>query len=271
MPPCSKELPTAAFFNPQSKAAEVKYLDSLHKYLHSNEHLSGFVTAIQSLPQTWQILALYRPELTISRRGWSAAESLAKWTDTSDSGSIASGTSGSLTLPLLTVIQICQYFQYLDSKILRHSELLQCVRKGGVHGYCGGLLPAVAVAVSTNEAELVQNASKALRLAFAIGTYGDIGDLDPHSGPTNMVVRLQYAGQGEDLIRNSPGVSRPLLDKWCNTLTKYTGVHLCRNGPEDHQSGWACSCSFAAPNLHQRARLAITRRPYTRKSAQSRE
>ncbi|KAI4189026.1 MAG: hypothetical protein LQ348_003849 [Seirophora lacunosa] len=206
MPPCSKELPTAAFFNPQSKAAEVKYLDSLHKYLHSNEHLSGFVTAIQSLPQTWQILALYRPELTISRRGWSAAESLAKWTDTSDSGSIASGTSGSLTLPLLTVIQICQYFQYLDSKILRHSELLQCVRKGGVHGYCGGLLPAVAVAVSTNEAELVQNASKALRLAFAIGTYGDIGDLDPHSGPTNMVVRLKYAGQGEDLIRNSPGV-----------------------------------------------------------------
>lgn len=207
MSPSLNELPTAAFFNPQSKAAEIKYLDSLHDYLHGNENLSGFVTAIRTLPQTWQSLVRHRPDLSVSQRGWSAAESLAKWTDTSDSGSIASGTSGSLTLPLLTIIQICQYFQYLDSKSLRHSELLQLVRKGGIHGYCGGLLPAVAVAVSTDEAELVHNASKALRLALVIGTYGDIGDVDPHSGPTNMVVRLKYAGQGEELIRDYPGVS----------------------------------------------------------------
>ncbi|KAL8971451.1 MAG: hypothetical protein Q9197_003267 [Variospora fuerteventurae] len=226
MSPSPNELPTAAFFNPQSKAAEIKYLDSLHDYLHGNENLSGFVTAIRTLPQTWQSLARHRPDLSVSQRGWLAAESLAKWTDTSDSASIASGTSGSLTLPLLTIIQICQYFQYLDSKSLRQSELLQLVRKGGIHGYCGGLLPAVAVAVSTDEAELVHNASKALRLALAIGTYGDIGDEDPHSGPTNMVVRLKYAGQGEELIRDYPGVSTFSLIKTHDKLTEYTQVYI---------------------------------------------
>ncbi|KAL8754939.1 MAG: hypothetical protein Q9184_004954 [Pyrenodesmia sp. 2 TL-2023] len=199
------EVPSAAFFNPQSKAADIEYLNSLPVYLQNHAWLRGFVEAIRSLPQTRQTLAHHSPEIATLKQGSAAAKALAKWMETSDSSTIANGMSGSLTLPLLTIIQICQYFQYLDIKRIQHSELLQLVQEGGVHGYCGGMLPAVAVAVSANERELVENASTALRLAFAIGIYGDLGDGDLDSGPTNMVIRLKRAGQGEEFIRSFPG------------------------------------------------------------------
>lgn len=203
------EVPSAAFFNPQSKAAGVEYLDTLQAYLHSNKQLHSFAEAIRSLPQAWDVLAQHRPDVSTSKRGLAAAQSLAKWIATSDSSIIANGMSGSLTLPLLTVIQICQYFQYLDFTGLSHRNLLESLAVGGVHGYCGGLLPAAAVAASATESDLVQNASNALRLAFAIGVYGDLGDdYDLSSGPTNMVIRLKYAGQGEGIVQNHPGVSR---------------------------------------------------------------
>lgn len=201
------EVPSAAFFNPQSKAADIEYLNSLPLYLHTHSWLHGFVEAIRSLPRIWQTLAHHSPDIATVKQGLAAAEALATWIETSDSNTIAKGMSGSLTLPLLTIIQICQYFQYLDIKRIQHSELLQLIQEGGVHGYCGGMLPAVAVAVSADEREIVQNASTALRLAFAIGIYGDLGDEDLDSGPTNMVIRLKRAGQGEELIRSFPGVS----------------------------------------------------------------
>lgn len=202
------EVPSAAFFNPQSKAADIEYLNSLQVYLRKHAWLQGFVESIRSLPQTWQTLADHVPGIDASKQGSAAAaEALAAWIDTSDSSSIATGMSGSLTLPLLTIIQICQYLQYLEIMRISHGELLHLTRDGGVHGYCGGMLPAVAVAASANEIELVQNASTALRLAFAIGIYGDLGDEHLDNGPTNMVLRLKRAGQGEEIIRGFPGVS----------------------------------------------------------------
>ncbi|KAL8941134.1 MAG: hypothetical protein Q9216_002433 [Gyalolechia sp. 2 TL-2023] len=199
------EAPSAAFFNPQSKAADVGYLDSLQRYLHGYEQLSPFVEAIKALPQVWKSLASHNCQITASNQGQLSAQALAKWIDTSDSSTIANGMSGSLTLPLLTIIQMSQYFQFLQVKDVKHHELLRLLGRGGVHGYCGGLLPAVAVAVSANEGELVRNASKALHLALVIGIYGDLGDNDIPGATTNMVVRLKHSGQGEKIVQNYPG------------------------------------------------------------------
>ncbi|KAL9030654.1 MAG: hypothetical protein Q9196_001241 [Gyalolechia fulgens] len=199
------EAPSAAFFNPQSKAADVGYLDSLQRYLHGYEQLSPFVEAIRSLPLIWETLASHNGQLAASSQGQLSAKALAKWIDTSESSTIANGMSGSLTLPLLTIIQMSQYFQYLQVKDVKHHELLRLLGKGGVHGYCGGLLPAVAVAVSATEGDLVRNASKALHLALVIGTYGDLGDDDIPGAPTNMVIRLKHSGQGEKIVQNYPG------------------------------------------------------------------
>ncbi|KAL8751877.1 MAG: hypothetical protein Q9199_006133, partial [Rusavskia elegans] len=201
----SDDLPAAAFFNPQASPATGDYLNGLRAYLRNHGQLRPFVEAIRSLPQAWDIFARHRIDLASLAQGPKYTRALADWIDGADSVSIAHAMSGCCALPLLTIVQVCQYFQFLDLKGTTHHQLLQSLSVGGVHGYCGGLLPAVAVALSCDERELAQNASKALRIAVGIGAYGDLGEEGIHGGFSNMVIRLKYPGQGEEIVRLHPG------------------------------------------------------------------
>ncbi|KAL8715418.1 MAG: hypothetical protein Q9220_000752, partial [cf. Caloplaca sp. 1 TL-2023] len=193
-------LPSAAFFNPQSKPISVEYLSSLHSYLRSHRILAPFVEAIHLLPQTWSLFP------GLDQRSSACVHALADWTKTGDASIITATLSGSMNLPLLVIVQVTQYFQYLELTGFWHHDVLDSVRRGGgLHGYCGGLLPAIALAISADETELVRNASIALRIALGIGAYGDLGDDLTQAGSTNMVVRLKYAGQGEEIVKNHPG------------------------------------------------------------------
>lgn len=200
-------LPAAAFFNPQAKPATREYLNQVHVFLRNHAVLQPFADAIRSLPQTWDIYARHRSDLANLDQGLKYANALANWIEDGDSAVVADAMSGCCALPILTIVQICQYFQFLHFKGVRHHQLLESLGVGGVHGYCGGLLPAVAVALSSDEQELAQNASRALRIALGIGAYGDLGDVEVEGGFTNMVIRLKDAGQGEEIIRLYPGVS----------------------------------------------------------------
>ncbi|KAL8869658.1 MAG: hypothetical protein Q9174_004107, partial [Haloplaca sp. 1 TL-2023] len=200
------DLPSVALFNPQSKPAEVGYLNSLHDYLVGNQVLRHFVEAIESLDHTWQEVVKYRPTMAGLQQGPTSIKALTEWVSTGESSTIAATPSSCLTLPLLTIIQTCQYFQYLQVKNVTHSRLLQSFREGaGVHGYCGGLLIAASVALSANEAELVEHASKALRLSLVLGASGDLGDADPDGRPTNLVIRLKDGLNAEELVGRFPG------------------------------------------------------------------
>lgn len=117
---------------------------------------------------------------------------LADWIDGADSASIAKAVSGCCALPVLTIVQVCQYFQFLELKGITHHQLLQSLSKGGIHGYCGGLLPAAVVALSGDGWELAHSASIALWIALGVGAYGDLGDEDIHGGFSNMVISLKY-------------------------------------------------------------------------------
>lgn len=133
---------------------------------------------------------------------------MAEWFKTGKSAAIAYSMSGILTLPMLVIIQICQYFQYLELHGITHAQFLAQLRAGGgVQGYCGGLLPAIAIACSRDEAEVVENAAKAARIALAIGAYGELGDDESVPGATTIVVRLKRPGQGEEILQKFPGVS----------------------------------------------------------------
>lgn len=90
---------------------------------------------------------------------------------------------------------------------ISHSQFLAKLRAGGgLHGYCGGLLPAIAIACSKDEAAVVENAAIAMRIALAIGAYGELGDDEAVPGATTIVCRLKQAGQGEELAARFPGV-----------------------------------------------------------------
>ena len=199
-----------AVFSPQSKAPQEAYLDELRSYLCGKAELRTLLNAIEDLPKTWSIFADYNSDIAALTQGLRYTQALADWVQNGNSSRIANVMSGILSLPLLTIIQVVQYFQFLEVKRLRHTDFIARLRdRGGVQGYCGGLMPAIAIACSANEAEVATNAAKAMAIALGVGAYGELGDDENIKGPTTIVVRLKYAGQGEEIIRDFPDVRCP--------------------------------------------------------------
>lgn len=199
-----------AVFSPQSKAPQEAYLDELRHYLCGKAELRTLLNAIEDLPKTWSIFADYNSDIAALTQGLRYTQALADWVRNGNSSRIANVMSGILSLPLLTIIQVVQYFQFLEVKKLSHTDFIARLRdRGGVQGYCGGLMPAIAIACSADEAEVATNAAKAMAIALGVGAYGELGDDENIKGPTTIVVRLKYAGQGEEIIRDFPDVRCP--------------------------------------------------------------
>ena len=198
---------SAAVFCPQSKAPGEDYLTQVHVFLRSSRHLERFVHSILDLKDTWTILANERQDIADMGQGLRYIQGLSEWITTGKSSQIANCMSGIISLPLLVVIQTCQYFQYLELHGISHSQCVAQLRAGGgIQGYCGGLLPAIAIACSENESDVAENASIAARIALAIGAYGELGDDESVPGATTIVVRTKRVGQGDELIEKFPGV-----------------------------------------------------------------
>ena len=179
-----------------------------------HEHLTTVLEQITKLSDTWSLFASNREDVASLGQGPRYLKMLADWATTGNPGQISGIMSGILSLTLLVAIQICQYFQYLRAMGISHSEFLDRLRQsGGLQGYCGGLPAAAAIACSKDEAEVVKNIGIAMRLALGIGAYGELGDQQDVPGPTTIVVRLKSPNQGEELIKQFPGVSNPVPDE----------------------------------------------------------
>ena len=199
---------SVAVFCPQSKAPEGSYLKQLHSFIHGRDYLKPLVENVVGLQDVWTILASQRDDFADMSQGARHMQNLSRWITTGDPSQIVNVMSGILSLPLLVVIQVCQYFQYLELQGLSHSQFMEQLRTGGgIQGYCGGLLPAMAISCSENETDVVKNAGIAARIALAIGAYGELGDDEAIPGATTIVVRTKRAGQGDELIQRFPGVS----------------------------------------------------------------
>ena len=208
----SHQAVSAAIFCPQNKPPKPEYLAQIRRYLHRNPVLEPFKQAIIDIPKTWQFFADANEDIAALNQQPASLhpEELRNWLLTDNEASrisIPDIMSGILALPLLTIIQIVQYFQFLDFRGITHEQFLEEIRIGGAQGFCGGLLPAIAIAASSNVGEVVQNAGKSLRLALGIGAYGELGDDPEVPGPTTMVLRAKYPGQADEIVSKFPGVS----------------------------------------------------------------
>ncbi|KAI0141207.1 BcPKS16, polyketide synthase [Xylariaceae sp. FL1272] len=199
--------PSLAVFGPQTQALEQEYLDELRLYILSNPYLKRLAKDVVLLHKLWTLAAKYRPDIANVRGGLSCVQALTNWLAKGDSGLLASLMSGIVVLPLLVIHQISQYFQFLDTSGLKHCEFLNSIRagKGGIQGYCAGLLPAFAVACARDEDDVAENAAKAMRLGLIIAAYAALGDSLEVEGATTVVMRLKYAGQGDEFIAQFPG------------------------------------------------------------------
>ena len=136
-----------AVFSPQSKAPKESYLDELRSYLCGKAELRPLLDGIENLPQIWSIFARNNSDIAALTQGTRYTRALSDWITNGNSAGISNVMSGILSLPLLTIIQVVQYFQFLEIKRLRHCDFMERLRdRGGIQGYCGGLMPAVAIA-----------------------------------------------------------------------------------------------------------------------------
>ena len=109
--------------------------------------------------------------------------------------------------PLTIIMQIVEYFCFLEKYSTTHSQVLKKLESAGVQGFCTGSLTAVALACSRHEDDVNAFGAVALHLAMFIGA---IVDLDGASaGPSNETTCLAIRWKRED---NKDGILKYLED-----------------------------------------------------------
>jgi hypothetical protein len=206
---------SAAFFNPQSRAPDPIYLSKLQYFLLHNEHGKTLLQHVATLGNVWPVFAAVRDDIRNLPRAQYYLGLLVNWANGGPSEPVSEAMIGVVALPLLLIIQVGQYFRYLEFHGLSHAQFINHVRHtGGIQGCCGGEPPALSIACAKNEGEVVDNAAVLLRVLVGVGAYIEALDDWTTSGPTILAVRLKYEGQGDELMRLFPGVStKPALNK----------------------------------------------------------
>ncbi|KAK3324851.1 putative polyketide synthase [Apodospora peruviana] len=197
---------SAAIFCPQNRPPKPAYLEDLRNYLRQHPILAPFQQAILDLPKTWEIFAKAHPAVAAMEQGPQYTGYFRDWIMNNNAVPLTEIMSGIIALPMLTAIQIVQYFQYLEARSISHDQFLREIQHGGTQGFCAGLLPVMAIAPSQTEEDVVKNACACLRIALGIGAYGELGDDQDNMGPTTVALRLKYPGQADELVSKFQGL-----------------------------------------------------------------
>lgn len=202
---------SAAVFSPQSSPPPSTHLSYIRTRLLEDPSLEPLKDAIVNLPETWQALTASRQDDSRLELASKAIGSFPQWIETGESDVLEQDMSGIITLPLLTTIHIVQYLSFIRGAGLSHSDFLRSVvQRGGVQGYCIGLLSAVIVAASRDEQELVQHAVAGLHLSLAIGAFGDLGQASSASSLTRTLqISLRHQDDVHEILGRFPTVRSP--------------------------------------------------------------
>ena len=168
-------LPSLLIFGPQTELPSQEILAELRKELIQNTSLSSLRVAVKDLLRFWHSLTEFDPDLR-QVPGAKYLGDFQHWI--SDGGAFPhhlTSTPNVYALPVTVVLQIAQYIRYISRLGLKdpHRHILDGLPNGGAHGFCVGLLSALAVSTSQNEADIAAAAGTSMRLAVCIGAYVD--------------------------------------------------------------------------------------------------
>jgi acyl transferase domain-containing protein/acetyl esterase/lipase/aryl carrier-like protein len=239
---------SAAIFSPQNSAPKRSYLAYIRSRLNEDATLAPLLDAIVSLPETWRALLAAKPAMAEVKDGARLVQAFVDWMRLGSTDILESDMSGLVTLPLLTIIHVVQYVEYLRSTGCTQLELLESF-DGGVQGHCIGLLSAIIVASSANEAELIDRAVAGLRLSLTIGAFGDFGEITSNLKSTTMVFRLRSISAAEDIVRAFPGC-------YISTITDSRTVSMVVPGSQMADlKAYAERTGLSPRNVHIKSRL----------------
>ncbi|KEY71342.1 hypothetical protein S7711_05932 [Stachybotrys chartarum IBT 7711] len=195
---------SAAIFSPQNAAPKRSYLAYVRSRLNEDPVLRPLLDAIVSLPETWRAILAARPAMADIKDGGRLVQAFVDWINNGATDVLETDISALVTLPLLTIIHVVQYLEYLQGAGCSQLELLESF-DGGVQGHCIGLLSAIVVASSANEQELVERAVAGLRLSLTIGAFGDLGEVSSDLRSTTLVFRMRSVAAAEEMVHSFPG------------------------------------------------------------------
>ncbi|KAH7413722.1 hypothetical protein DE146DRAFT_4067 [Phaeosphaeria sp. MPI-PUGE-AT-0046c] len=202
----NSHLVSAAFFCPRARRPRNDYVTELRSYLSRNPFGISLLHHVSTLHDIWPLFTKESPEIRNLVGGQDNLNLLVSWSQGGPVPPVCETTAGLAALPLLLVLQLGQYFRFLEAHNISHQDFLQQAGQvGGIHGFCGGAAAALSIACARDEAEIIANAAFILRVMVGVGAVMDAaGDWDL-AAPTTLAVRLKYEGQGEEILKQFPG------------------------------------------------------------------
>ena len=199
---------SAAFFCPRARRPRDEYVADLRSFLAHNRHGTLLLDHVSKLQDSWPLFADSRPDFQSLPHAQPSLQLLVDWSKGGATTPVCETSAGLIALPLLLVTQLGQYLRYLEVHNVSHEEFLRQVgHVGGVHGFCGGAAAALSIACAKDEAEVIANAAVLLRVMVGVGAATDAAGDWELSAVTTIAVRLKYEGQGDELVKQFPGVS----------------------------------------------------------------
>ena len=167
--------PSLLVFGAQTELPSQEVLADLRRELTQNPSLSSLKDAAEDLLRFWHTLTEFDPDL----RQVPGPQYLSDFQHWIAAGGAfphhGSKNPNVYALPVTVLLQITQYMRYLGGLRVKepHRHVLEGLRHGGAHGFCVGLLSALAVSCGPTEAAIAAVAGTSLRLAVCIGAYVD--------------------------------------------------------------------------------------------------
>lgn len=214
----SMELPSLVVLGPQTPSPSAEHLSQLRLVLLKDRRLAIFLAAIKDLPSLWPVLVEANPSLT-QVPGLQLLEGIKRWIDQGDFPAQHSETLPNvLSTPLTVILQIVEYFNYLDhlGPAVSHAQILDNVQNGGIQGFCTGFLAAISLACSKDERDISELGSIALRLAVCVGAYVDLDGRFAHPPCETSCVTVRWtatAGKFQvlNILKDYSGVCVPRI------------------------------------------------------------
>lgn len=182
-------------FGPQGVITQRSLLE-IRDFLQENPALDFLSQTIAELPNLWPVLVGVWPSLD-KVPAKKRLDDLLRFFEGGPAPTFSESTNNILLSPMTVIAQIVEFYKLSHDDDNQRSEDFQFQ---DVQGFCVGFLTATAISCSKNEAQFKTVASKAVRLAFAIGALVDLDTIsDQNDCASAVAVRWKTKSQAQYL------------------------------------------------------------------------
>ncbi|MCJ1394621.1 hypothetical protein MMC18_007501 [Xylographa bjoerkii] len=213
----SSESSTIFIFGPHIGTFTKQAMDKLVRPISQGSHREWILEATGGLSSYWEALTEKIPEIGAAIPGLKQLGDFDSWLRHGQADMAQDAQLPNIIItPLVVLIQLTQYWQYLEltqnsASGDLHADLIAQQQQSGKNGkfeslgFCGGMLGALAVASAHNRQELEKYASVAVRLAMLLGAMVDARNVwdtaRGKGGSVSFAVAWISPKQGEDVLR----------------------------------------------------------------------